>query len=79
MLLWRVAGLALFGALLSAGGWAQSPPPPRKLMLEDFYRLREVSGPELSPEGAWVAYTVSRPDSAKEVPGHGHTARQPSW
>jgi dipeptidyl aminopeptidase/acylaminoacyl peptidase len=38
----------------------------RKLTLDDLYRLREVSAPEISPEGAWVAYTVSSPDTAKD-------------
>lgn len=29
------------------------------------YRLRTVSDPQLSPDGAWVAYTVTTTDSAK--------------
>jgi dipeptidyl aminopeptidase/acylaminoacyl peptidase len=38
----------------------------RKLTLDDLYRLREVSGPEISPEGGWVAYSVSVADSARD-------------
>ena len=38
----------------------------RKLSLDDLYRLREVSSPEMSPEGNWVAYSVSASDSAKD-------------
>src|SRR3712207_2563920 len=51
--------LTLFGSPLS--GQSQ-----RKLSLDDLYRLREVSAPEVSPEGGWVAYTVSTADSAKD-------------
>jgi dipeptidyl aminopeptidase/acylaminoacyl peptidase len=38
----------------------------RKLSLDDLYRLREVSGPEISPDGGWVAYSVSASDSVKD-------------
>src|SRR5215207_3348076 len=38
----------------------------RKLSLDDLYRLREVSAPEISPDGGWVAYTVSSPDTVKD-------------
>jgi dipeptidyl aminopeptidase/acylaminoacyl peptidase len=38
----------------------------RNLQLDDLYRLREVSDPQISPDGAWVAYTVSRPDTAED-------------
>jgi len=34
--------------------------------LDDVYRLREVSDPQLSPDGAWVAYTVSLPDTSED-------------
>ena len=38
----------------------------RKVTLDDLYRLRYVSSPEISPDGAWVAYTVSAPDSVED-------------
>ena len=38
----------------------------RKVQLDDLYRLREVSDPQISPDGAWVAYTVSLPDTAED-------------
>jgi len=38
----------------------------RKLSLDDLYRLRAVSSPEISPEGSWVAYSVSTSDSVKD-------------
>lgn len=31
----------------------------RPLAIEDFYRLKAVGSPEISPNGRWVAYTVS--------------------
>ncbi len=30
----------------------------RPLQLEDYYRVRDVGSPELSPDGRWVAFTV---------------------
>jgi dipeptidyl aminopeptidase/acylaminoacyl peptidase len=41
---------------------------PRRLTLDDLNQLREVSAPELSPDGAWVAYTVTLPDTVKDEP-----------
>jgi dipeptidyl aminopeptidase/acylaminoacyl peptidase len=60
-----VSGLALLGALTVAEAPAQIA-PPRALTLGDLYRLREVAGPELSPDGNWVAYTVSVLDSVAD-------------
>jgi len=33
----------------------------RALALEDYYRVRSVGSPDISPNGQWVAYTVSLP------------------
>lgn len=38
---------------------AQTSSSGRPLAIEDFYQLRTVGTPELSPDGRWVAYTVS--------------------
>jgi dipeptidyl aminopeptidase/acylaminoacyl peptidase len=35
----------------------------RSISLDDLYRLRSLSDPQISPDGGWVAYTVSVPDS----------------
>lgn len=32
----------------------------RALAIEDYYRILDVSAPQMSPDGKWVAYTVSR-------------------
>jgi dipeptidyl aminopeptidase/acylaminoacyl peptidase len=61
----RISGLVFLGAMATSTGAAQSP-AQRMLTLNDVFRLREVSGPELSPDGAWVAYTVSAYDLEKD-------------
>ncbi len=33
----------------------------RPLALEDYYRIRSVGSPRISPDGRWVSYTVSLP------------------
>jgi dipeptidyl aminopeptidase/acylaminoacyl peptidase len=38
----------------------------RAVGVEDLSRLRDVSDPQLSPDGGWVAYTVSVPDTGKD-------------
>ena len=47
---------------------AQTPPAvgQRPIRVGDLYRLRDVRDPQLSPDGAWVAYTVSAVDSARD-------------
>jgi hypothetical protein len=50
----RQFSIVFCGVFLAAGAQAQSP---RKLALDDLNRLREVSAPEISPDGAWVAPT----------------------
>jgi dipeptidyl aminopeptidase/acylaminoacyl peptidase len=38
----------------------------RAVSLDDLYRLRNVSDPQVSPDGGWVAYTVSVPDTVHD-------------
>src|SRR5713226_6195235 len=33
-------------------------PAPRAITIDDYFQIREVSDPQLSPDGQWVAYTV---------------------
>jgi dipeptidyl aminopeptidase/acylaminoacyl peptidase len=51
--------LTLTAALLSA----QSAPAPtaagRALTIDDYYQLKSVGAPKMSPDGKWVAYTVA--------------------
>ena len=32
---------------------------PRALAIEDYYRVKTIGSPEVSPDGRWVAYTVA--------------------
>src|SRR5713226_1226559 len=34
------------------------PSTPRSITIDDFFQIRDVSQPELSPDGQWVAYAV---------------------
>ncbi|MGE5235808.1 MAG: prolyl oligopeptidase family serine peptidase [Acidobacteriota bacterium] len=38
----------------------------RLLVLDDLASVREVDDPQVSPDGAWVAYTVTRTDAARD-------------
>lgn len=52
--------------LVAAAAVSAQAPAKRPLQVADWYRLRAVTDPQLSPDGAWVAYTVSHVDSAKD-------------
>jgi dipeptidyl aminopeptidase/acylaminoacyl peptidase len=56
--------MALVAATATAA-LAQAP-AKRPLATSDLYRLRTVSDPQRSPNGDWVAYTVTRLDSAAD-------------
>jgi len=66
-LLPALAALALVPAL---GAQAPAAPgrsaPPRPFSLDDVLRVRDVREPQISPDGAWVAYTVSTSDTAED-------------
>ncbi len=55
-------------AVLAVSAWAevgaQAPASRRPLAPGDWYRLKRVSDPQVSPEGDWVAYVVTSADSA---------------
>jgi dipeptidyl aminopeptidase/acylaminoacyl peptidase len=51
--------------VLFAGGSAFGQ-VKRPLRSSDLYHLKEVRDPQLSPDGGWVAYTVTTIDSAKD-------------
>jgi dipeptidyl aminopeptidase/acylaminoacyl peptidase len=53
-------------ALAPVAGAQTSPTAKRAIRVADLYRLRDVRDPQLSPDGAWVAYSVSVIDSAKD-------------
>ena len=48
-------------AALPAASAPQQPRTPaagRNITIDDYFQIRDVSQPELSPDGQWVAYTV---------------------
>src|SRR2546426_5823602 len=62
-----LAGLALVPALGAQAHTALSrSAPPRPFSLDDVLHVRDVRDPEISPDGAWVAYTVSTPDTSED-------------
>jgi dipeptidyl aminopeptidase/acylaminoacyl peptidase len=60
----RILFLAALGLPLAS--LAQTTPAPRPLNLTDLARMRDVADPNLSPDGAWVAYTVTRVDTTTD-------------
>ena len=54
-----LAGFILSVAPLSSQPSRASAPQGRPLAIEDYYRIQTVGSPLLSPDGRWVAYTVS--------------------
>ena len=45
---------------------AGGTPGKRPLAPADVWNLKRVADPQVSPDGKWVAYTVSTPDSVKD-------------
>jgi len=62
-----LAALALVPALGAQAPTAVShSAPPQPFSLDDVLRVRDVREPQISPDGAWVAYTVSTSDTAED-------------
>ena len=65
-----LSGIVLVGvclALCAALSFAQAP-AKRPLTADDIYRGLEVTDPQVSPEGAWIAYTVGSFDRETDKP-----------
>lgn len=58
-----LAGAAMVGAFTAAGAQGVAKRP---LRANDIYQIRPVNDPQISPDGQWVAYSVSAIDSAKD-------------
>ena len=64
---WLIA--AAFGgtlALGSAGVRAQAP-AKRALTIEDYYRIQSVGGPQFSPDGRWILFSVTTRVEAEQA------------
>jgi dipeptidyl aminopeptidase/acylaminoacyl peptidase len=47
---------------LGAGSLFAQAPAKRPLTADDVYRIKEVGDPQVSPDGKWIAYTVTSMD-----------------
>jgi dipeptidyl aminopeptidase/acylaminoacyl peptidase len=59
--------LALASAFLLCASSAFAQPAKRKITVDDIYRVQNVGGPQLSPDGQWVAYAVSKKDQKRDA------------
>ncbi len=66
---------AVLGLLLLSG--ISPAADKRSVTLDDLARIRDVSDPQLSPDGGWVAYTVSSTDLAGDR--HDRDVWMTSW
>lgn len=53
--------LAIF--TMAGAAWPQSKRP---LSIQDYFALKDVSDPQISPDGKWVAYVVHSADEGKD-------------
>ena len=64
MKMFRCVAFASFVLILSLSASAQdsatkpASTTPRNITIDDFFQIRDVSQPEMSPDGQWVAYAV---------------------
>ncbi|HEV8178256.1 MAG TPA: S9 family peptidase [Gemmatimonadales bacterium] len=65
MLFAGLGRIAFLSVLVAPAAMGQAT-AARNLQLDDLYRLRTISEPQISPDGAWVVYTVSLPDTAED-------------
>ncbi|MGH9684038.1 MAG: S9 family peptidase [Candidatus Acidiferrales bacterium] len=43
-----------------------TPQAKRKITVDDYFRIKDVTDPRISPEGKWVAYTITTRDLKKD-------------
>jgi len=56
----KLSSLILFLLVVPTLAMAQesAPKTPRAITIDDFFQIRDVSQPEISPDGQWIAYAV---------------------
>ena len=56
----KLSSLILFLLVVPTLAMAQESQPktPRAITIDDFFQIRDVSQPEISPDGQWIAYAV---------------------
>src|ERR1051325_9617087 len=58
----RFLGMPLMLASVCLAAFAGEPRP---MQIEDLFRAKRLSDPQVSPDGRWVAYTVTEIDKAE--------------
>ena len=58
------AELFIFSLLLIIPSFLLIAQPKRPLEVEDLFRIKRVSDPQLSPDGKWIAFVVTEVDKA---------------
>ncbi|MFQ5568176.1 MAG: S9 family peptidase [Rhodothermales bacterium] len=61
-----VPALIVLCLMVSSSAVAQDAPPRRTLTVDDFFAIHRVQDPRISPDGRWVAYTVTETDLEKD-------------
>ena len=59
-------GIASTAAIAQTPTPAAAPPAKRAITLDDLPRIARVGGPVISPDGAWLLYSVSRMDTKED-------------
>jgi dipeptidyl aminopeptidase/acylaminoacyl peptidase len=59
-------GIAALTATALAQTAPATSPSPHPITLDDIFRFHDVGDPQISPDGQWVAYTVSTIDTAAD-------------
>lgn len=59
-------GLLLICADSGSSALARSAEAPRHLRIDDYFALKSINDPRISPDGAWVAYVIETKDLEKD-------------
>ncbi|MFV2069200.1 MAG: LpqB family beta-propeller domain-containing protein, partial [Pirellulales bacterium] len=62
----KCTSLALLLACAGSPVIAKDADVPRPIQIDDYFALKNVGSPSVSPDGQWVAYTVRTQDLAKD-------------
>jgi dipeptidyl aminopeptidase/acylaminoacyl peptidase len=62
----RATAVQLVAAAVALSAAGAQTPARRPFSLDDVARIRAVSDPQISPDGAWVSYTVTTVDTARD-------------
>jgi len=61
----KIRSLFVLCLLLVVSSVTYSQSAKRPITIDDFFKMKTVRNPQISPDGKWVAYTVSETDLKK--------------